>query len=275
MTVRAGAGARSRMRMGHLLLSACWLAVGPSSIVAQDEAKPEPPKPPKALAVSPVILRIGEETQVRVRGDNLEAAEELRITPLGGGNAITLKPTEAKGGLPNIGKFSAKAAGVTMATLKTQIPGEWKPGEVEILVKTPGGVTEPLRARVVAPDRITKEKEPNNGFHQAQPQASILTGVINSENDVDVFRVDAHAGDTYRIDCFANRGGSLLDPYLTIYDNTGRLLEDIDDSAEHRDPIVEFTAETDGPVFVVIQDANRYGSDWHTWALSIELKPKS
>ncbi|MFT5468852.1 MAG: hypothetical protein ACI8UO_003964 [Verrucomicrobiales bacterium] len=251
------------------------LALSSASVFAEEEK--EPLKPPKALALLPIAPVIGKEITIQVRGDNLEAATEIRIASESG--ELKLKPDEAKSGLPSVDKLSPKVAGVTLAKVTTTLPMVWKPGELSVTVTTPGGETTALTTRMFADNALIPEKEPNGGFHDAQPvdlaSQQLLTGVINSANDVDVFRIDAKTGESFRIETFANRGGSLIDPYLTIFSSSGQLLMEVDDSDGHRDAIFEITASEDGPIFVVLQDAHRYGSEWHTWTLKIARKEDS
>ena len=114
-----------------------------------------------------------------------------------------------------------------------------------------------------------EEKEPNNGFREAQklePGKSVRGG-IQGEKDVDVFEFPAKAGQKLTVTV---TGGSALvmDAALTCYDARGQFLAASDD-AEARDPALTLTAVADGPIFLCVSDAHDKGGEWHSYLLTV------
>ncbi len=99
------------------------------------------------------------------------------------------------------------------------------------------------------------EKEPNNDPQAAQPIAgptAVVHGKLSKGNDVDLFAVKLTKGQTLVAACDANRTlGSPMDGVLQIVSEAGFVLEQNDDY-RGIDPLVTFTAPTDGTYFVRI-----------------------
>jgi hypothetical protein len=86
---------------------------------------------------------------------------------------------------------------------------------------------------------------------------------------VDVFRFEAHAGKPFTVRVIASEAGSLLDPFVSLYEPNGRLLASADDSGAKQDPTFTFTPKTDGPVCLVIADAHDRGGQWHVYRMEV------
>ena len=95
------------------------------------------------------------------------------------------------------------------------------------------------------------------------------TGNIASTSDKDWFRVDLEAGKVYQIDLegAATRRGSLLDPYLTLFDGSGNLIENHDDiSTANLNSQLVFTPTAAGTYYLVVKTA---GPTTGTYTLSV------
>ncbi len=125
---------------------------------------------------------------------------------------------------------------------------------------------------VVAKDRLVASREPNGGFHDAQPiePGQVIEGLIDPARNVDVFRLELTAGRRLVAEVLAARYGSALDPLLSLYDSRGRLLASNDDSVG-TDPRLEFTIGQSGAYFLVLLDALDQGGPTHPYQLVTRL----
>ena len=84
------------------------------------------------------------------------------------------------------------------------------------------------------------------------------TGNIASTPDKDWFRVDLEAGKVYQIDLEGGPTGrgTLLDPYLTLFDGSGNLIENNDDiSTANLNSQLVFTPTAAGTYYLVVETA--------------------
>ena len=121
-----------------------------------------------------------------------------------------------------------------------------------------------------------REQEPNNSFGASQvvifPCA--IDGVIESENDVDTYRVPLKKGEQVSIKCFARAVGSSLDSFVTMFAPNKRRVKANDDSGS-RDSIVEYTATEDGDYFVRIHSQTRNAGPNFVYRLHLDRqRPK-
>ena len=98
-----------------------------------------------------------------------------------------------------------------------------------------------------------------------------MTGRIDADKDVDVFRIEGHAGKPLEIRIIAAAAGSLLDPVLSLFDNDGHLLATDDDADGGRDARLNVTPKSDGPLCLVVSDAHDRGGSWYEYR--IEAQP--
>ena len=222
---------------------------------------------PLVMAIAPLQLTSGEMNTLHLRGLKLKDATEVRVTPE---SAATLKEKK-DAALPN--GLEAKDVGDNEVAIELTPPAGCEKIAVEII--TPGGVTKPFDVSVFAKDALVAEKEPNNGFREAQPIdfAKPLRGKIDADKDVDVFRFDARAGKALTARVIAADAGSLLDAIISLYDAAGHLLASAADTPGHRDPVLTFTPKTDAPLCLVLNDAHDRGGPWHDYRLEIKQEP--
>jgi hypothetical protein len=118
---------------------------------------------------------------------------------------------------------------------------------------------------------VIPEKEPNDGFRQAQkiqvPQ--VIDGLIDRPRDVDVFRFEGKAGQKVICEILAARHGSALDSILTIYDAQGRELASNDDTEASPDSRLEVTLPKAGIYHVTVMDAHDQGGPEHVYRLVV------
>src|SRR5262249_33560362 len=157
----------------------------------------------------------------------LDTATEVSFTSTPAIAALIKEKKKAD--LPN--GLEAKDIGDTQVEATLTVPAELGPGTVIFKVVTPAGVTASPDLRVVAKESTVEEKEPNNGFHNAQSLelGKTVRGVIQADKDVDVFQFDGCVGQHLVAEVRASRLGSLLDSVLTLFDAHGNLITSNDD----------------------------------------------
>jgi hypothetical protein len=248
-------------RCGVLLFGLCLLL----PVGATGQEKKQPPKDqPRALYAMPLGVPAGATTKVLVRGFKLDTATAVKaVEP-----DVTVKLLKKeKAGVPN--QADPKKYGDTQAELEITVPKDFTGEAVSLVVTTPAGEAPPHRV-LVDKEPVAAEKEPNNGFRQAQPiqVGQTVQGAINGAQDVDVFRFEGKKGQRVVLDVLAARLGSPLDSVLTLYDADGRTLAANDDS-DGADSRLEVTLPRDGVYYVSVIDAHDQGGPTHVYRLSV------
>lgn len=235
----------------------CFVSLLALTAMAQDKKAEKKPEP-RALYAIPLSLKPGATTKVQIRGLALEQAGEARAE----GVEVAIKG-KGKVQVPN--NMEVSIYGDTHVDLEIKTPAG-AAGDVEIEIVTPHGSAPKLRLPVVA---SVPEKEPNGGFAQAQAlePGTTVAGAIGGAKDVDVFKLDAKAGETWTVEATSARLGSPMDPLLLAHDAAGRQLASSDDAAGGRDPSLTLKAAADGPIFVTLLDAHDMGGPTHAYLL--------
>ena len=234
----------------------------PSFAPAEEKKDPGP----VITAIAPLEVVLGTKVTLHIRGLRLDTATEVSFVDAPAKIAVALKEKK-KTEVPN--GLEAKDIGDTEATVELTMPSELTAGTLTFRVITADGPTATHSLRVAAAADLIDEKEPNNGFHQAQelPLEKTLRGAIGQEKDVDVFRFEGKAKQVFCAEVRAARLGSLLDAVMTLFDAQGHLLATCDDANGSRDPQLSFTLLVDGQYYLSIQDAQDRGGSWHCYEL--------
>jgi hypothetical protein len=228
-------------------------------LAAQDKKEEKKPEP-KALFALPLSVKPGATTKVLVRGLSLDQASALKVS--GPGEAAI--KSKGKAAVPN--NQEAAVYGDTQVEIEIKTPAD-AAGDVEIEIVTPAGTAPKHRIPVAA---AIPEKEPNGGFAQAQllRSGTIVEGAIGGGKDVDVFKIEARAGETWTFEATSARLGTPLDPALMAHDGAGRQIGMCDDSAIGRDPTLTLKIAADGTYFVTLIDAHDMGGPTHAYLFS-------
>jgi hypothetical protein len=223
---------------------------------------------PAITAIAPLEIVPGTTSTLRVRGLRLDTATEIRFA--GAPSQIVAvvkekKKTEVPNGL------ESKDVGDTQLEASLIVPADLPTGSINFTVVTPDGITPAHSLRVAEAGSLVDEKEPNNGFRQAQeiPFGKTLHGVIERDKDVDVFKFAGRAKQPIFAEIRAARLGSLLDAVITVFDEHGHILAACDDSNAGHDPQISFTPSADGKYFLCIQDAHDRGGPWAAYELEV------
>jgi Bacterial pre-peptidase C-terminal domain len=245
------------------VLSLCSLCLCGEVFFARAEDKKDGPK---VLVAVPLGVAPGATTKVTVRGLKLDGATEVKFTDAG----VTAKVvSKGKATVPNMQEPAR--VGDTQVEVEVTLPKEFKEAKAEFAVVTPDGETKPHALLVETTLPVVAEKEPNNGFRQAQPLPlpGAVDGMIAQPQDVDTYRIEGKAGQQLVAEVLAARLGSALDSFLTLYDADGQQLASNDDDAG-TDSRIEFTLPKDGVYYLSLLDAHDLGGPAHVYRLVVK-----
>src|SRR4051794_1996054 len=146
------------------------------------QPKPAPKDGPRVIVTRPIGLTPGAATKLTVRGFRIDGAKEVR---LGVPRAAVKALRKGKVAAPS--PEDVKWVGDSEVEAEVTPPGARRGQGVPLEVPPPPGEPPPHRLLV---DRgpVLAEKEPNNGFRQAQPVQvpQVVEGRVDQNQDVDV-----------------------------------------------------------------------------------------
>src|SRR5262245_46797522 len=260
---------------GRLLISLSvfsWLTLlgltSPRPGLGQGKKKEPKKVEPRVAMVIPLGASPGKTTKLTVRGLQLDKASSLRFTD----PKVTARIL-SKGKAPVPDKNPDKV-GDTQLVAEVALPADL-PGEpLSFVVVTAAGETKPHQILVETSLPVLAEKEPNDGFRQAQPipVPVAVDEVIERPRDVDVFRFEGKAGQKVLLEVLAARHGSGLDSILTVYDADGREVGCNDDSEGSVDSRLEVTLLRDGVYYASLIDAHDQGGPEHVYRLIVRAR---
>jgi hypothetical protein len=222
---------------------------------------------PRVTVTLPLGVVPGTTTRVTVRGLKLGAATGVRFSD----SKVTAKLLKA--GSAPLGKDQQAAqVGDTQVEVEITLPKDAMAASFAVV--TPDGETPPHSLLVETAIPVVAEKEPNNGFREAQPiqPPQVVEGSIQQPQDVDVFRFEGKAGQRLVLEVQAARHGSALDSVLTLYDAEGRELAANDDAGGSADSRLEATLPRDAVYYVSLQDAHDQGGPVYVYRLVARVK---
>ncbi|MGL4553108.1 MAG: PPC domain-containing protein [Gemmataceae bacterium] len=216
---------------------------------------------PAVLMALPFGVSAGKTVKVELRGLKLEGATAVKASR----GAVKLL-AKGKVGVPAM----QEATKVGDSRVEVEVTAPADGDALELIVVTADGDSKPHRLLIDRTALVT-EKEPDDGFKQAQPvkAGDTVAGVIERSQDVDVFRFEAKAGQTVMVEVFAARHGGALDAFLAVHDADGQLIDSCDDIKGSSDARVEFKAPRAGAYFAVVSDANDQGGATHAYRLTV------
>lgn len=228
-----------------------------SSSLSQDKKPAGKKDLPKVLYSVPLVAKPGEKQKLTLRGTRLATVKELKVEGADGAKTKVLNAKTA--GVP--ANYPAERVGDSEVEVELELPKSAKPGDVKLIAVGPGGESLPYTLLLRDDIAAVVEKEPNDGFDQAQKVVlpCAIEGVIKGERDVDVYQFAGKKGDSLAIELQARRYGSPLDPILTLYDDNRRAIDSIDDSSGKPDPSLSVTLPRDGTYYITLSDANDLG----------------
>lgn len=246
-----------------------WLAVGCLVFVGVAQAQEKPLPPPHITALSPIAVSPGFKGVVRLRGIQIKDASEIRAGSAAKPDTLAIKEKK-DAAVPN--GMEKDLVGEHEVSVDLALPTGFPEGPLSLTLTARGLTTNAVPLQVVPAEKLVVETEPNPGFRQSMKIApgQIIAGLIKEPRDVDVFEMAAKKGQKLRVTVAAGGATSLCDPLLTAHDAEGRPIAARDDaSLTTRDAEINLEPATDGPVYLVVQDALDFGGDWHGYRLEV------
>ena len=198
---------------------------------------------PRLNLITPRGVQRGTEVTLRFTGQRLDQAQEVFLYQKGV-EILELIPIDA-----------------SKLDVRIKVEDDCLLGEHVAQVRTTRGISG-LRSFYVGPFTEIVEAEPNNDPDSAQAVTQNVTvnGVITTE-DVDVFKIQATAGQRLSIEIEAMRLGHWFDPFISLVNSNGFEIAVSDDSSLNKqDGIISLQIPDDGEYFVVVREAS-YGGD--------------
>jgi hypothetical protein len=245
------------MLMHHQFILLLGIVALSSPSSSQEKKQPEKKSLPKVLYALPLVVKPEVKQKLVLRGKGLADVKEIEV--VGVKNAI-IKVLSGKS-VPVPNNYPGDRVGDSEVELELELPKAAKPGEVKLIAIGPGGKSTPYTLLLRDDLPVVAEKEPNDGFDQAQPVTlpSAIEGTIKAERDVDVFKFEGKKGDKLRIEIESARFGSPLVAMLTLYDGTRGIIDSASETADNPDPKLNVTLPKDGTYYIAVIDANDLG----------------
>jgi hypothetical protein len=216
---------------------------------------------PHLRSIHPVGAKAGTTIDLSIAGSELDGTSGLLFSHSGlSAEQVIVPASEFQPAHPDPFRFRL--------TVANDVP----PGQYEVHVKTRLGLSGP-RPFVVG--RLEELSEPGTNKKTSDaltlPVGVVLNGRADSDS-IDYFRFEAKHGQRLLIQCWAERIDSRMDATLAIHDAAGReLLSDRDTLG--RDPLLDFTAPTDGVYLLRVYDFTFGGGDEFYYRLLINDAP--
>ncbi len=235
---------RTRTILQARLLRAALLLL-PLLALLQTHAQPVP----KLNSLSPQWVQHGTTTEISFSGDNLTNATGLLFSS---------DPDSHQSGIAATG---LKIKDDKALTAKITVVADAAPGEREVRVVTPSGVSEPLVLNVSDLPEVHQSgtnTSPENAQRVEFPAA--INGRIKEPAEVDYYRFHAKQGDELVFDVYASRMGSPLDSSLAVLNTESKELARNED-ANGLDSLIEFSVPDEGDYLLQLRDFRYQGGE--------------
>jgi Bacterial pre-peptidase C-terminal domain len=185
-----------------------------------------------------------------------------RLTLTTGGFADYTYPLSATTGSPS----EVEAIGWNIPFSSRRLLAE-PPDDRDVFSLSDRSLAGPVEVRAVEEVSMV-EVEPNDQAHpQPIPLPIALSGRIDRPGDVDTFAFVARKDDRLAFRLESRSLGHPLDAVLRIRDASGATIVEVDDAAKGVDPVVRFTAPSDGTFHVSVRDLAGQGGDRYAYLL--------
>ncbi|MDB6134332.1 MAG: putative subtilase-type serine protease precursor [Verrucomicrobiales bacterium] len=222
---------------------------------------------PAVTAIEPAAVTPGFSGLLKIRGFKLADATAITFT---GPEGVKAEIGERGVAAPVAG-FELKEAGETRLEARLSVSADAVPGRRTFVITTPAGEVRECHLEILSAEAGVAEKEPNDGFHEAQSvrPGQTVWGGIGKEKDVDVYRIEGGGKGKIILEILGARLPSLLDAGLLLTDSSGALVAMEDDGPDTRDPRIIIPPGQKGPLFLSVYDVNDHGGPWHGYQLII------
>ncbi|NOX98509.1 MAG: hypothetical protein GXP30_02065 [Verrucomicrobia bacterium] len=216
------------------------------------------------LTIKPAVAKAGTDEQVTISGTNLDDVNTLRFSDTRIKVSPEMLPTDEYYPTPRPKPNS----------FKITIPADVAPGTYEVRTLGYFGLSTARPFLILPKDAIeVREEGDHSEQHIAMPLA-IETGVLGNLDNrkIDWYKIPGKKGERLLIQMWAERLDSKADGMLAIYDANGHELER---NREHfgRDPLVDFTPQSDGDYYIAVSDILYRGDANHFYRLIASRAP--
>ncbi|RYD34686.1 MAG: hypothetical protein EOP86_10370 [Verrucomicrobiaceae bacterium] len=222
---------------------------------------------PAVTAIEPAAVTPGFSGLLKIRGFKLADATAITFT---GGEEVKAEIRE-RGVAEAVAGFELKEAGESRLEVQVSVSADTVPGRRAFVITTPAGEVRECHLEILPAEAAVAEKEPNDGFPEAQSvrPGQTVWGGIGKEKDVDVYRLEGGGKGKIILEILGARVPSLLDAGLLLSDSSGALMAMEDDGPDTRDPKITIPPGQKGPLFLSVYDVNDHGGPWHGYQLII------
>jgi hypothetical protein len=259
--------------MTHRVLVAVLLSVGLAALATRPAFAQT--SYPMLMFSYPTALERGKTTEVTVNS-RFTMAGAYKVLVEGSGVTAEILAADAK---PDPKKPDAKPL-LQDLKLKLTVAADAELGPREFRIATPQGVSS-IGLVTITDTPTVLEKEPNNTRDQAQAieLPVVVNGKVQANEDVDVFRFSARAGEELafvveaaRLEDKIHDLQNHIDPIILLTDASGRELATSDDYFR-ADPLLLYRVEKDGDYCVQVRDVRYMGDPRWTYALTATRRP--
>ncbi len=218
---------------------------------AKDEVKNNPPQ---ISSVFPQGARSGSQLEVTINGQNLSGATKIIFSE------------------PGVSARLLKAANTKVA-VKFEVAPQATIGPHYFRLVTSRGTSNLLIFRVGDLSE-TEEAEPNDTFEKANRihAPATIDARMAMDDDIDMYRLRAEAGERLIFDLLAARNGSGGDLALTLLDARGHIVKHSEDHFLW-DPFLSFAFRESGEYFLAIRPLDGRGNPNFAYQLTIRPGP--
>lgn len=221
---------------------------------------------PDLLTITPAVARAGSTVEVTIKGKHLDEARSLRFTH----PEIKAEPV-----MLQADDFHPEPRSVN-GRFAVTIPADLEPGIYEVRSFGYFGLSTARPFVVLASDSDLGTETGDHASAETALPIEIEAGMLGTldSGKFDWYRFSAKKGERLLIHCWAERIDSKADVLMALVDAEGRELE----SSRHhdpfgRDPLIDFTAPSDGDYFLSLSDALYLGSGDHFYYLKVTRNP--
>ena len=227
---------------------------------------------PQLTSISPRAAQRGQTIEITLEGRNINESAKIWFSKEGIKAEIKKKSPTATVRFNGSG-ISGNIPTNPQLVLSFEIAPDAPLGNHQIRLITPNGVSNPQNF-IVGDLPEMKEQEPNNTSNEANmlELPATVNGTVASIDDVDMFRFKLRKGARLICDISAQRVGSPLDSYITLFDPSGTEVVKSQDG-NGLDSVIDYTTELEGEYTLFLRDVRYKGGGNYLYRLSIGELP--
>ncbi len=227
---------------------------------------------PQLTSISPCAAQRGQTIEITLDGKNINENAKIWFSKEGIKAEIKKKSPTATVRFNGSG-ISGNIPTNPQLVLSFEIASDAPLGNHQIRLITPNGVSNPQNF-IVGDLPEMKEQEPNSTTDEANllELPATVNGTVASIDDVDLFRFTLKKGERLICDIHAQRIGSPLDSYITLFDPSGTEVAKSRDG-NGLDSFIDYTTQQAGEYTLHLRDIRFQGGGNYLYRLSIGELP--